>query len=113
MIKAQFGIIDDIEQDEDYWYEPEKYHCIYINDDYMDDWWEQLLLMKTYFHSLSRPEFGLARWGITIIPPESLGIFQDIVLSDKRLSKDKQLVLLSQMIQRAMKEKKHMIHFGV
>lgn len=112
MIEAQFGIIDDIEQ-EDCFLEIEKYHCIYINDDYMDDWWQKLLLMKTYFHSLSRPEHGLARWGITIIPPESLGIFQDIVLSDKRIYKDEQLALLSQMIQQAIEEQKYMIHFGV
>ncbi|MDO4328707.1 MAG: hypothetical protein Q4C66_05160 [Lachnospiraceae bacterium] len=28
--------------------------------------------MKTYFHSLSCPASGLARYGVTLIPPESL-----------------------------------------
>ena len=45
---------------------------------HIDDWWDKLVLLKTYFHSLDRPEFGLARWGITLIPPESLSGFQEI-----------------------------------
>ncbi len=51
----------------------------------IDGWWSRLVLFKTYFHSLKRPGFGLARWGVTLIPPESLPAFQEIVLSDKRL----------------------------
>ncbi len=115
MIKTEFGIIDNFDVTKNYSsYEPEKYHCVYIDDDqYIDDWWERLALMKTYFHCFSRPEFGLARWGVTLIPPESLPAFQDIVVSDARINKDKQLVLLAQMIQKAIEEKKYMIHFGV
>lgn len=115
MIKTEFGIIDDFDKSKDYSsYEPEQYHCVYIDDDrYINDWWERLVLMKTYFHRFSRPEFGLARWGVTLIPPESLLAFQDIVLSDTRIKEDKQLVLLAQVIQKAIEEKKYMIHFGV
>lgn len=115
MIKIEFGIIDVIEKDKDYsWYEPEKYHCVVIADDiYIDDWWEQLSLMKTYFHHLKRPAFGLARWGVTLIPPESLPFFQDIVLSDKRINEDNHLVDLACLIQKAIDEQKYMIHYGV
>ncbi len=115
MAEAEFGIIDSIRQDKDYSeYEPDKYGCIGIDDDrYMDDWWPQLCLLKTYFHRLDRPAFGLARYGVTLIPPASLAQFQDIVLSDKRMKEDIQLVLLSELIGRAIRENKYMIHYGV
>lgn len=115
LIKAEFGIIDKIEKDKDYSeYEPHRYHCVFIDDDaYINDWWNQLILMKTYFHNLNRPEMGLARWGVTLIPLESLGAFQDIVISDKRINKDKQLVLLAEKIEQAIRENKYMIHYGI
>ena len=114
MIKTEFGIIEDIAETQEYDYSPQKYHCVAIDDQmYIDDWWDKLVLLKTYFHSLKRPEFGLARWGITLIPPESLPAFQEIVLSDKRLSKDEQLVALANKIQEAIDKDKYIIHYGV
>lgn len=114
MIKTEFGIVEDIRETQSYSYDPEKYHCVFIDDEtYIDDWWNKLLLLKTYFHSLSRPEFGLARYGITLIPPESLPAFQEIVLSDKRLKQDENLVKLAKTIQDAIQRNKYMIHYGI
>ena len=41
MIKAEFGMIDEIDPKKDYSaYEPQNYHCIAIDDDlYLNDWW--------------------------------------------------------------------------
>lgn len=72
-----------------------------------------LLMVLTYFHSLDRPEFGLARWGITIISPDSLPGFQEIVLSDKRINEDVHLRELADKIQDAINRNKFMIHFGI
>ena len=114
MIKTQFGIIEDIEETQTYSYNSERYHCTFIDDEvYIDDWWDQLCLLKTYFHNLNRPEFGLARYGITLIPPESLPAFQEIVLPDKRIQEDDNLVKLAETIQDAMCRNKYMIHFGM
>jgi hypothetical protein len=114
MIKTEFGIIEDIQAETEYSYDPEKYHCVYIDDDtYISDWWEKLVLMKTYFYNLNRPEFGLERWGITLIPPESLSIFQNIVLEDKRINYDDHLIELADKISEAIRKNKYMIHFGV
>lgn len=114
MIKTQFGIIDNIDETRKYSYNPEKYHCVSIDDTlYIDDWWDRLALLKTYFHSLDRPASGLARYGITLIPPESLLEFQDIVLSDQRIRQDTHLVRLADTIQSAVSQKKFMIHFGI
>ena len=85
-----------------------------IDDDiYIDGWWDKLVLLKIYFHNLDHPEFGLARWGITIIPPGSLPGFQEIVLSDKRINEDVHLRELADKIQDAINRNKFMIHFGV
>lgn len=115
MIATQFGIIDNISQDKDYSsYEPEKYHCIDIDDEkYIDDWWPKLSIMKTFFHNLNRPSLGLARYGVTLIPPESLVIFQDIVLSDERIKDDDHLICLAERIETAIRENKYLIHYGI
>lgn len=115
MIKAEFGIVDEIDYSKDYsLYEPEKYNCIYIDDDiYINDWWERLISMKVYFHCMDRPAFGLARWGVTLIPPESLPVLQDIVISDKRIYTDNHLVGLANKIQEAIEKNKFIIHYGV
>jgi len=115
MIKTEFGIINEINSSKDYSkYEPEKYDCIYIDDDiYINDWWKRLTTMKTYFHCMDRPAFALARWGVTLIPPESLPIFWDIVITDKRIYTDWHLVDLANKIRKAIETNKFMIHFGV
>ncbi|QDR79617.1 hypothetical protein [Sporomusa termitida] len=115
MIKAEFGIIDKVDFHKDYSeYEPQRYHCIYIDDDvYINDWWERLSTMKTYFHCMDRPEFALARWGVTLIPPESLPIFLDIVISDPRIETDRHLYELANRIREAIDANKFMIHYGL
>lgn len=115
MIKAEFGIIDEIDITKDYSeYNPDKYCCIAIDDDeYINDWWNELSIIKTYFHNLNRPSTALARYGVTLIPPESLSAFLNIVLTDKRIYKDKNLIDLADKIEQAINENKFMIHYGV
>ena len=68
--------------------------------------------MKTYYHCMDRPDIALARYGVTLIPPESLPIFQNIVLQDKRTKTDAQLKDLANKIQEAIDNDKFVIHFG-
>ncbi len=115
MIRTEFGIIPQIDPEADYsHYEPEKYDCVAIDDDiYINDWWDELRLMETYFESLSRPEKGLSRWGVTIIPPKSLPQLEKIVTGDKRITSDENLAALADKIKAAVSENKYMIHYGV
>ena len=111
---AEFGIIEEFDPEKNYMsYEPKKYNCIAIDDDYIEDWWRKLTTVKTYFHCYSRPEFALARWGITLIPPESLGQFYDIVARDSRSETVVELIALKVLLQKAITENKYVIHFGV
>lgn len=107
----EFGIIDEIDEGKDYSdYSPEKYHCVTVEDDTIQLLAASLASMKTYFHSLQRRECGLAYSGVTIIPPESLPEFYNVVVSSKHC---KELEVLSSKIKQAMEENKHMIHFGI
>jgi len=115
MTKTEFGVIDEIDINKDYSeYAPQKYNCVFIDDDtYINDWWPQLCEMKTFFHNMHKSETALARHGVTIIPPESLPFFLGIVSGDNRIGSDKHLSELARVIQKAIESGKHMIHFGV
>jgi hypothetical protein len=80
----EFGILDEFDRRKVHNdHEPHKYHCISVDDDLVNDLIPDLSGMKTYFHSFDRPECGLAHWGVTIIPVESLSLFYDVVASSK------------------------------
>ena len=112
---AEFGIIDELKKDKDYSseYSPKKYNCIAIDDDIINDWWDELSLIKTYFHCYSRPNFALARWGVTLIPPESLEDFYNIVSKDVKSKSSKELISLIILLKKAISQNKYVIHYGV
>ncbi|WP_413537313.1 hypothetical protein [Enterococcus malodoratus] len=99
----EFGIIPELTEISYEEHAPKKYHCIS----------PALFLIKTYFDSFDRPEYGLAYYGTTIIPPESLSSFLDIVLSAKNLKKYEDIIALSKIIIQAKRENKYMIHYGI
>ncbi|WP_223587550.1 short-chain dehydrogenase [Neobacillus bataviensis] len=110
----EFGIIDNIENvKRNIGYEPQKYNCISVDDEIIIQLSEHLSSMRTYFHSLERPEFGLAYWGITIIPPESLLMFYDVSTSSTIYKNLTELNQLASKIIKAKEENKYMIHFGI
>ena len=114
MIKTEFGIIDDFQSNQKYTtYEPEKYCCVAIDDEYIDDWWERLLMIRTYNMSLEQPQWALSRWGITLIPPESLPALLEIIAEDNRIYWNDSLVELADLVRQAITENKYMIHYGV
>lgn len=63
----EFGIIDTLTAAVFEDYTPEKYECISVKDDHIQALLQPLLLVKTYFHSLDCPDFGLAYYGTTIL----------------------------------------------
>ena len=81
MAKHEFGIMTDAPQsgkryDE---YEPRKYDCISVDDDYVEGIAEKLGFIDFYWHTLSIKEKGLAYYGISLIPPCSLKAFIDVI----------------------------------
>lgn len=111
---AEFGIIDNFEKNKEYSeYEPQKYNCIGINDDFLNDWWKNLVLIPTYFISYDKPNIGLNRWGVTLIPPKSLESLYNIISNDRRASSSKELIDLMGLIRKAIDQNKYVIHYGV
>lgn len=113
MPKHEFGIIENITHDDYTDYDPNKYNCISVDDKSILAMMSSLKLLKTYFHSLDRPERGLAYYGTTIIPPSSLSEFLDIILAEKNLKNHDNINNLGQKIIEAKKRNKYMIHFGI
>ena len=112
---AEFGIIENFDKNKEYGeeYAPQKYNCIAIDDDIINNWWPKLISMKSYFHNFSRPGTALARYGITLIPPESLDLFYDVVANDTEEAFIDQIYPLLKLIKKAEAENKFVIHYGV
>jgi hypothetical protein len=109
-----FGIMDVFDKEKEYIdYEPQKYHCISIEDDIINSLIEQLYSMKSYFSCFSRPQKGLNHWGITIIPPESLEVFCNVLVASGYFTASKELNELKSLLLRAKKENQYVIHFGI
>ena len=75
MAMHEFGIMREIPQagcryDE---YVPEKYDCVSIDDDIVEVFAKRLLDVDMCWHTIDITEKGLAYFGITLIPPASLG----------------------------------------
>ena len=70
MAKHEFGIMQNAPQrgvryDE---YEPWKYNCISVNDDYLEDVAANFNHIDCYWHTLDVKGKGIAYCGITLIP---------------------------------------------
>ncbi|CAI8710081.1 MULTISPECIES: hypothetical protein [Bacillus] len=113
-LNHEFGVINDINNQKTYEsYTPDVHDCISVDDHIIENLLKPLSTMKTYFYSLKRPEYGLAYSGITVIPPESLSQFLDVVISYKDMRQSVNLNELAKKIIQAKEEDKYMIHFGI
>ncbi|MDF9825375.1 hypothetical protein M2475_001830 [Breznakia sp. PF5-3] len=107
----KFAIIANIENNIDYGMKSSKnYDVIKISDDFVNEWVSNLEKIPTFWHNLNRPNEGLARYGVTLIPPKSLLEFLNVVIKDENKSEVKKLI---ELIEEAIKEKKYIIHFGI
>jgi len=118
LAKHDFGIIDQFEENKWYSeYEPQKYNCVSVDMNLMDKifemYLEELLQIKTYACISTQHLQGLEESGVTLIPPDSLQPFCDVILKANNQLKAQQLLGLIDKIQDAMKESKYLIHFGI
>ena len=118
MAKHEFGIIDFFEENKWYnKYEPEKYNCISVSDDLIEEliikYNEELMVMKTYFQVTTQPGVGLDYFGVTFIPPESLRQFREIIVKANDHYQSKELKLLIEKISDAISKNRYLIHYGI
>ena len=109
MAKHEFGIMQNAPEkgkryDE---YEPQKYNCISVDDDYLEDIISEFDDIDFYWHTLDVKGKGIAYCGVTLIPPESIQAFADVI------SPIPELTTLQTLCTHALKENKWIIHFGL
>ena len=109
MLTHEFGIMqEDPEPQKRYdGYMPEAFGCISVRDDLILPRCAKLKALKCFWHTLERPGSGLAYHGVTLIPPESLEGFMDILWDEPELSE------LMTLLAKAQQENKYVIHFGI
>lgn len=109
LAKHEFGIMqNDPKQGKRYdKYEPQKYNCISVNDDYLENIIVNFNNIDFYWHTLDVKGKGLAYCGITLIPPMSIQPFIDVIKNVSDLSD------LKELSEKALKENKWIIHFGI
>ena len=110
MAKHNFGIMSDNPSNKQYdEYEPERYQCISICDDYIEPLIPEFYDIPCYWHTLRRQEKNLAYYGITLIPPESATLFISVFSQhDEEYYKE-----LINLFKQAKSENKYIIHFGI
>ena len=109
MAKHEFGIMPEAPQagkryDE---YEPWKYHCISVEDDDIEKVDRASADIECFWHTTDVKGKGLAYCGVTLIPPESLRMFVDVIRDISDLSE------LEDLMKKALREHRWVIHFGI
>ncbi len=118
MAKHEFGLIDQFAENKWYSeYSPECFRCVSVDMDIMDQVFEtsleELLQIKTFAQITTQPMRGLDEAGITLIPPESLKPFCDVIMKANSRLKEPQLYALLEKVQEAIEKSKYLIHFGI
>ena len=88
-------------------YEPYKYNCISVDDDYLENLVSDFDHIDCYWHTIDVPGKGLAYCGVTLIPPTSMLDFIKIIENIRELSE------LKNLMQKAYHERKWIIHYGL
>lgn len=88
-------------------YEPERYGCVAVDDELVEALAEKLADVPVYWHTLDRPEKGLAYCGITLIPPESI----PAILA--ALDAAEEWTSLGDLLEEAKAAGRFVIHYGL
>ena len=105
----EFGIVKDtLEHGVRYdSYEPWEYNAISVHDDFIEPLMPQLNEVDMFWHTLAVPGKGLAYCGITLIPPAAYPTVMEIIRPVAELQE------LFELVERATKEQRYIIHFGL
>ena len=88
-------------------YEPEKYNCISVDDIYLENIVSSFDHIDFYWQTLDIKEKGIAYCGVTLIPPTSQKAFINVI------SEIYGLETLVRLIEKASRENKWVIHYGL
>lgn len=112
MAKHEFGIMKNNPMYEERFdeYDSGKYNnFILVDDDFIEPILMDLESIDCYWHTLKVAGKGIACCGITLIPPQSMNKFKNILLSKDKI----EYTNLISLINKAEEENKYIIHFGI
>ncbi|QIK70248.1 hypothetical protein G7062_08070 [Erysipelothrix sp. HDW6C] len=112
----EFTMIEEIDTSQDYSkVKISEFDVIKISDDYVNLWLDRLSNIETFWHKLTNPKRGLARYGVTLIPPKSLAYFNEVIVStlDSEKINNSNIMELLELVKRAKSENKLLIMFGI
>lgn len=112
MAKHEFGIMKDepIYEDRFDEYYLNKYdNCILVDDDFIEPILIDLQSLDCYWNTIKVEGKGIAYYGITLIPPQSMDKFKNILLLQGKV----EYTNLISLINRAKEDNKYIIHFGI
>ena len=113
--RAEFGIIENIEPSRNYGdsYDPEEFRCIRICEEAINDWYYELSDMKTFWCSMDRPATNIARYGDTLIPPESLDLLMSVIRQKTRAEFMADALEIIELLEEAKQKNKFVILYDV
>lgn len=88
-------------------YEPQKYGCIAVDGERIDEILHKLDEIEFFWHSVDIHGMGIAYCGITLIPPQSAKKMMEI------LPRDEDFMSLMELLDRAVSQDRFVIHFGI
>ena len=71
------------------------------------------MAINNYFQVTTQPGAGLDYCGVTLIPPESLKEFKEVIIKANNHYQSQELNLLIEKIYKAICENKYLIHYGI
>ena len=109
MAKHEFGIMQNapVEGQRYDEYEPKKYNCISVDDDYIEPITEKCLVFMSFCHTIDIPMKGLNYIGITLIPPSSVDTFLSVICDGSEYAELRKLLI------EAKSRNKYVIHYGL
>ena len=109
LAKHEFGIMQGVPEPRKRYddYEPHKYNCISVDDDYIEKIDAGLNSIDFYWHTLDVPAKGIAYTGVTLIPPTSIEPIMTVIKDITELNELKELLV------KALMKNNWVIHFGL
>ena len=90
-----------------------KPNCIAVDDDWLEEIWQQFAEIPSYIHSLQRPGQGFAVYGVTLFPPASLAQIAAVCTNIPGFQQNREGATFLNLLQEGMVQNSYLLHYGI